>query len=72
MSTNHELAERLDRLEIRTAHQDAAIDELNEVITAQWKQIDLLKRHVARLEDQASQQPATAGPAQPEPPPPHY
>lgn len=72
MTTDRELAERLDRLEMRTAHQDAAIDELNEVITAQWKQIDYLKRQISRLEEQAAQAPATAGPAQLEPPPPHY
>ncbi|HOY78458.1 MAG TPA: SlyX family protein [Hyphomonadaceae bacterium] len=64
---------RLDALEIRIMHQDAAIDDLNKVITSQWKEIDRLTREILKLEDRL----ATAelsidfNPAD-EPPPPHW
>ena len=35
-------ADRFDALEMRIAHQDQMIAELNEVITAQWRKIDAL------------------------------
>ncbi len=37
---------RLDALEIRITHQDAVIDDLNKMITAQWKEIDRLTREI--------------------------
>jgi SlyX protein len=63
-------AARLDALEAHFAHQDRLIAELNTVITAQWRKIDMLERHIARLNDefQAVGHQRDA----PEPPPPHY
>lgn len=62
---------RLEALEVRIAHQDATIEELNATMTAQWRQIDALAREVAmlaeRLQDLGRREPATL-----EPPPPHY
>jgi SlyX protein len=64
---------RLDALEIRIAHQDAAIEDLNATITAQWKEIDRLKREVERLTDRvASAEASLPGDPQDEPPPPHW
>ncbi len=64
---------RLDALEIRIAHQDAAIEDLNATITAQWKEIDRLKREVERLSDRvASAEASLPGDPQDEPPPPHW
>ena len=61
---------RLDALEIRIAHQDRTIAELNEVVAEQWKKIDLLSRRVAALvEEFRNSEPRREGP---EPPPPHY
>ncbi len=61
---------RLDALEIRIAHQDRTIAELNEVVAEQWKTIDLLSRRVAALiEEFRNAEPRREGP---EPPPPHY
>lgn len=64
-------SERLDTLEMRVAHQDRALEELNATIVAQWKVIDLLTRKLDLLEEQAR---ATSNIADPrsEPPPPHY
>lgn len=45
---------RLDDLEIRVAHQDAVIEELNEALNAQWKVIDALTREVEALRERAT------------------
>ena len=64
---------RLDALEARIAHQDQAIEDLNETITAQWKDIDRLKREVERLGDRVSSAEQSIGTDQgDEPPPPHW
>ena len=61
---------RLDGLEMRVAHQDKTIAELNDVITSQWRQIDALQRQVAQLrEDFRNVVPLRTTP---ETPPPHY
>jgi SlyX protein len=61
---------RLDALEMRIAHQDNTIADINEVITAQWRTIDALQRRVAELlEEFRSLVPARTIP---EAPPPHY
>jgi SlyX protein len=64
---------RLDALEIRIAYQDDIIEELNKALTAQWTEIDRLKRDMSVLTDRlaAAEQSAGAEPGD-EPPPPHY
>ena len=65
--------DRLDALEIRLAYQDEIIETLNNTVTAQWAQIDALKREISRLIDRVQDAETRAGStAQPEPPPPHY
>lgn len=64
-------AERLDALEVRIAFQDQTIEELNDVVTKQWKTIDALTRKVALLEEHARSATAANDPRL-EPPPPHY
>jgi SlyX protein len=64
---------RIDALEARIAHQDQAIEDLNETITTQWKDIDRLKREVERLSDRVANAEQAIGPdAGDEPPPPHW
>lgn len=64
---------RLDELEIRIAHQDQTIEDLNEAITAQWKLIETLQREVSRLTDRvASAEDALADAPPANRPPPHY
>jgi SlyX protein len=46
------LESRIDELEIRAAHQDKVIADLNEMITAQWKQIEALQRQLRRLDEE--------------------
>lgn len=65
-----EFSSRLDTLEASVAHQEKMLGELNEVVTLQWRKIDVLERLVAQLREElqniAPQRDA------PEPPPPHY
>jgi len=66
------LQARLDAVEVRLAHQDRMLEDLNETITLQWKEIDGLNRQIARLDDQLREVQASAGAGEgPEPPPPY-
>jgi SlyX protein len=65
------LSRRIDTLETRLAYQDDTIETLNETITAQWKQIDLLTRQIAQLNERLQEAEANAPGAVNEPPP-HY
>ncbi|WP_020180615.1 SlyX family protein [Methylopila sp. M107] len=70
MTGPDDLAERLAALESRIAYQDETIETLNRTVTAQWSDIDRLKRHVALLEDRVDDAANGAGPV--DRPPPHY
>ena len=70
MSDLSDQSSRIDALEVRVAHQDQTIAELNDVITAQWRKIDALERQVARMQDEYQNMIAPRD--LPEPPPPHY
>ena len=64
---------RLDALEIRIAHQEQVIEDLNATVTAQWKEIDRLRRDVAMLTDRLANAELALGPDPgDEPPPPHW
>ena len=65
------LAERIETLETRLAYQDDTIETLNQTITAQWKQIDLLTRKIAELGERLREAEANAPGAANERPP-HY
>lgn len=66
-----ELEARIEALERAAAHQEQTIDELNETITAQWREIEILKRRLAKLDDDLRD--VEAGlPAPPVQKPPHY
>lgn len=68
-----DLSARVDALEIRAAYQDQAIEDLNGVITAQWQELERLRRHLTKLEEELREAEARqSGPNAPEPPPPHY
>ena len=64
-------AERLDALEMRIAHQDQTIDELNAVVTQQWTTIEQLRRRIDAMEQQVRSGGYIADPST-EKPPPHY
>jgi SlyX protein len=66
-----ELSDRIDALEARLAYQDQSIEQLNETITAQWKQIDALTRQFAALTERLQEAEANS-PAPANERPPHY
>jgi SlyX protein len=64
---------RIEALEIRIAYQDQVIEDLNQTVIAQWKQIDSLKRQFNEVLDRVQEvEDNTGGRSAPEPPPPHY
>jgi SlyX protein len=66
-----QLSERIDALESRLAYQDQTIEQLNETITAQWKQIDALTRQLTALNERLQEAEASP-PASANERPPHY
>lgn len=62
---------RLEALEMRLTYQDDAMETLNGAITAQWNEIDALKRQIATLREQLAEAEDRAGGPRNEPPP-HY
>ncbi|MGY4303085.1 SlyX protein [Bradyrhizobium sp. USDA 4369] len=68
---DQEFGERIDRLEMRLTFQDDTIETLNQTITAQWREIDALKRQIALLVERLEDAQNTAdGPRNERPP--HY
>jgi SlyX protein len=70
--TDRTLADRVEALEMRLTYQDETIETLNQTVTAQWQQIDALRRLVAELGDRLrdAESNSRVGPANE--PPPHY
>lgn len=62
--------QRIMTLEIRMAHQDQTIADLNDVITAQWKKLDALERRLQRLGEEIETMDTGGAPANQKPP--HY
>jgi SlyX protein len=71
MSDSDHVNARIDALEMRVAYQDQVIEDLNQAIIDQWKQIDGLKRQLAEILDRV-QDVEDGSTAAPERPPPHY
>ena len=72
MSDIDSLGARIDALEMRVAEQDRTIEDLNATIIGQWKEIENLNRHIARLGAQLRDLEGQLPPGGAEPPPPHY
>lgn len=71
MNDSRNLTDRIDALEARLTYQDDTIETLNQTITAQWSEIDALKRQIARLNERvADAETTTGGPSNERPP--HY
>ena len=67
-----DVAARLEALETHVAHQEATIADLDQVVTAQWAEIDRLKRLVGELKDRLGETEARVDEAMPQARPPHW
>lgn len=72
MTDASKLVARIDALEIRIAYQDETIETLNKTITAQWAQIDGLKRAISELRERLADAENRTGVGPASEPPPHY
>jgi SlyX protein len=62
---------RIDELEMRVAHQDKTIAELNDVITEQWKKMEAIERQLRRFGEELEALESNEGPTANQKPP-HY
>ncbi len=68
-----DLAARVIELETRVAFQDQTVQELNEAVTRQQREIDRLVRELEMLKDRLrATAPSPVVPPDEETPPPHY
>lgn len=54
MDDSNDIDQRLTDLEIKVSFSEDLLDQLNQVIVSQQRQIDLLKREIARLGQQSA------------------
>jgi SlyX protein len=64
------IEQRIDELEVRIAHQDNIIADLNDMITVQWKKIETMERQLRRLGEELEAMDSADAPANQKPP--HY
>lgn len=64
-----DVANRIDDLETRVSHQEKIIGDLNDVITAQWRKLEVIEFKLRRLGEEM-QTIESGAPA--DRPPPHY
>ncbi len=72
MSKTEELSERLMALESHIAHQDGAIDDLNDMVNKQWAEIEALRREISELRARLARLEGDLEPGQLDEKPPHY
>ena len=66
------MTQAIVELEIRLEHQEAALNELSDVVAKQQRVIDRLLAEVRHLSSIQAQEVKTPGSAADEAPPPHY
>ena len=73
VDTPDALAERIDNLEMRIAHQDRVIEALDRTVIEQWGKLDQALARIRRLEERLKEiQASNIRDPSEEPPPPHY
>jgi SlyX protein len=67
------MMQRLEELEVRVAFQDKTIQELNDVVTRQQRELDRLTQQLEALKQQVrAATPSLVVSREEETPPPHY
>ena len=72
MSTESDLAARIEKLETTVAFQDQTIEDLSTALAEHFKEIEVLKRELHNLGAALSDVESHPALAVREPPPPHY
>lgn len=72
MPDHHNLAEKLEALEIKLAFQEDTIDTLNAMVTKQDKEIQQLWAANKLIKQSLNDIKSSSDGDEPEPPPPHY
>jgi SlyX protein len=67
---NH-IEQRIDELEMRLAHQDKVIADLNDIVTEHWKKLEAMDRQLRRFSEELDSSRAADTPAADQKPP-HY
>jgi SlyX protein len=67
-----ETVTRIESMEMRIAHQDRTIEDLNKSVTEQWRQIEALGKQIERMAARVQHVEDNASSRGTEPPPPHY
>lgn len=67
-----DIEKRVMELEIKNAHQEDTIEQLNQIIIKHQTNIDNLVRHMEQLQNKLSSLQQSNSKETPEPPPPHY
>ena len=67
-----DIENRVMELEIKNAHQEDTIEQLNQIIIKHQNSIDSLIRHVEQLQNKVSDMQESNIKEGPEAPPPHY
>ncbi len=49
------MADNLNLIEETLAHQEKQIQDLSDTVSRQWEEIDLLKKHLEKLQDKIDQ-----------------
>lgn len=66
------MTQAIVELEIRLEHQEAALNDLSDIVAKQQRMIDRLLAEVRHLSSVQAQDAATQGGSADDPPPPHY
>ena len=64
-----EISDRIEALETRLAHQEKTIGDLSDVVTSQWRKIEMLERQLRHLNEEMQSMDASTVPVDK---PPHY
>lgn len=67
-----DIKSRVMELEIKNAHQEDTIEQLNQIIIQHQTSIDDIARHLEQLQNKVSSLQENNAKEAPEPPPPHY
>ncbi len=64
-----DLSDRIETLETRLAHQEKTISDLSDMVTSQWRKIEMLERQLRQLNEEMQTMDSAGVPVDK---PPHY